>query len=137
METGKNDKPYQGEPRNCGLTFSITDFIVIIITALSNGYLWTLIGATSLLIGYVVGHFFLFCNVFRIRRRSELIWGGFFLLNAIIWLLFFNFNIFGLFLSTFILTIVLITCAIRSPFYHGIFAKQLNKSLEDYLAGKI
>ena len=30
------------------------------------------------MIAFVVGHFFLFCNVFRIERKPELIWAAVF-----------------------------------------------------------
>ena len=36
----------------------------------------------SLIVLTVVGHFFLFCNVFRISRRPELLWAGVFTLLA-------------------------------------------------------
>jgi hypothetical protein len=34
-----------------------------------------------------LGHFFLFCNVFGVRRRYELIWAAVFVANVGAWLL--------------------------------------------------
>ncbi|CAK0748261.1 hypothetical protein CCP3SC1_1760005 [Gammaproteobacteria bacterium] len=40
-----------------------------------GSYVWW----AGLLIGLVLGHFFLFCNVFRVTRQTELIWAGAFI----------------------------------------------------------
>ena len=34
----------------------------------------------------VVAHFFLFCNVFKVPRKLELLWAGLFLVNTGLWL---------------------------------------------------
>jgi hypothetical protein len=40
----------------------------------------------------VVGHFFLFCNVFKVPRKLELLWAGVFLINTGLWLAADRFN---------------------------------------------
>jgi hypothetical protein len=40
----------------------------------------------------VVGHFFLFCNVFKVPRKLELLWAGIFLINTGLWLAAGNFD---------------------------------------------
>jgi hypothetical protein len=36
--------------------------------------------------GMVVAHFFLFCNVFKVPRKLELLWAAVFLINTGVWL---------------------------------------------------
>ena len=54
-----------------GFRLSITDIVFIL-----AGILTALLARKEIAIpaAVAVGHFFLFCNVFRIRRRPELIW---------------------------------------------------------------
>ncbi len=42
--------------------------------------------------GMVVAHFFLFCNVFKVPRKLELLWAVLFLINSGLWLAAGNFN---------------------------------------------
>ena len=77
----------------------------------------------------VLGHFFLFCNVFRVHKYSELLWGGIFMINFTCWLAIiviydmvptigeFWFRVIG---TQTPVTIVLIMVAIFSKDYHGI-----------------
>lgn len=86
----------------------------------------------NLIIAFVVGHFFLFCNVFRIVRRSELFWAGAFVIMT------------GGTLMTEIpgwpitiaaslfLTAGLIVLEMTQPHYHGIFWKRVNPSLREW-----
>jgi cell division protein FtsW (lipid II flippase) len=83
------------------------------------------------------GHFFLFCNVFRIIRRRELIWAGLFILNIGLWLWFGELTWSCILACQLPVTVVLIFADMRSPGYHGIFAKQLNPQLNDYLEGRL
>ncbi len=123
--------------RTYGFRFSVTDFFVLLIAAWSNWFLWGYLEEISLLIAFVVFHFFLFCNVFRIRQKFELIWSAVFLSNFFIWLHFLDANVVGLFATTFIFTIIIIVREFYQPRYHGIFAKKINKSLDLYLKNKI
>ena len=79
---------------------------------------------------------FLFCNVFRIPRKPELVWGGLFLIICLVAYLLDAFS--PIMLSALIAPVTLVTLiyAIRLPTYHGIFAKRLNPRLDDYLTGK-
>jgi len=83
----------------------------------------------------VAGHFFLFCNVFRITRRWELIWAGIFLLNVGIWTWLDRLNWLAVLLSQLPVTVVFILIETRSPHYHGIRARRWNPHLETFLHG--
>ncbi|MDR3459224.1 MAG: hypothetical protein P4N60_17475 [Verrucomicrobiae bacterium] len=83
------------------------------------------------------GHFFLFCNVFRIIRRREFIWAGLFILNIGLWLWFGELTWLRILACQLPVTAVLIFADMRAPGYHGIFANRLNPKLNDYLEGRI
>lgn len=86
----------------------------------------------ALLIGFVVFHFFLFCNVFRISRPPELLWAASVLTltaSCLIygqpsWLVVFGVGI--------VLSQILIALELRKPSYHGVFWKQVNPNLESW-----
>ena len=86
-------------------------------------------GAT---VGFVVLHFFLFCNVFRIPRVPELIWAGVFLVLAGSTILF-EVPGWGM---TFGLSLVcssaLIWKATRRKDYHGVFWERRNPGLREW-----
>ena len=117
-----------------GFRFARLDAIALLLiggTALGIAFRWPLAGAV---VGFVLGHFFLFCNVFRIRRVPELIWaGGFFLMasHAMIsdrpdWY----------WPQTFLLSLVLAAGLIgrdmRHPSYHGVWWQILNPGLREW-----
>ncbi len=87
---------------------------------------WALVNAIpqylALLPAVVFFHFFLFCNVFRVRRKYELIWAGFFIVfyasifllapTGLFWILVFPLQ------TPVTLTVVALT--VFSTDYHGI-----------------
>lgn len=83
-------------------------------------------------VGFAVGHFFLFCNVFRIRRAPELVWAGTFIaLSAC--------NLFtgvpgwpGTILGALALTVFLIGRELKMPWYHGVGWKRVNPGLRGW-----
>lgn len=88
------------------------------------------------IIGFVVAHFFLFCNVFRMSRPLELIWASIFTVLA------------GLTISTDIpgwgvtiavslcATFVLVVIEMRRPSYHGVGWKRINPRLPEWWDAK-
>jgi hypothetical protein len=95
--------------------------------------LWNYDPVISLLFVIAPGHFFLFCNVFRIRRGPELIWAGLFLVNTCLWWSFVDFGWLGVLAVQTPITAILIALEMRSPSYHGILARRINPRLDDYL----
>jgi hypothetical protein len=99
--------------------------------------LWRLGNALWWILAIVAGHFFLFCNVFRITRRRELIWGGLFLLNMGVWAWSGHLTWIHVLPCQFPITAWLIFAGVREPGYHGVLANRLNRRLNDYLEGRI
>jgi hypothetical protein len=84
-----------------------------------------------------LGHFLLFCNVFLVWRKLELAWAaGFVILVGIHLSVGYTDWIAPLLLQT-PATVFVIWLQMRSPWYHGIFARRINPRLDDYLAGRL
>ena len=123
-------------PRTAGFRFSFTDGIAIAVCAVATVIAWQWIGHVSLIAPIALGHFFLFCNVFRVHRNYELIWALSFILNFSFWVLGFPDGSipFGkLFAVQIPITTLLITLEVRSRRYHGIFSRRMNPNLHLYL----
>jgi len=86
----------------------------------------------GMLIGFVVLHFFLFCNVFRISRPSELVWAAVFVATAGLTVL----TGFPGWVATAVIAIALSSFLIgretKKPDYHGIYWKSWNPSLPSW-----
>ncbi|MFA8020291.1 hypothetical protein [Bremerella cremea] len=102
-----------------GFRFSMTDALAIAICAAATIFALGLIGPLAWLMPFVLGHFFLFCNVFRIPRKPELVWAGGFV--ALVGLcLISGTNVLHAMWLVVPLTIGVLVYSIRLPSYHGI-----------------
>ncbi len=106
-----------------GFRFSVGDGIALAAAAVATWLLLPHIGFLAWLPAVALGHFFLFCNVFRVRRRYELVWAAGFLLNFGAWALSGAFDWLGVLAVQTPLTLLVIVLEIRSPRYHGVFAR--------------
>lgn len=130
---------FKTEPikRTWGFRFSLADAVAIavfvgvaVVFRQWDSPLWWMLAIAT-------GHFFLFCNVFRIIRRRELIWAGSFILNIGLWMWFGELTCPRILACQLPVTAGLIFADLRAPGYHGIFANRLNPKLNDYLEGRI
>ncbi len=103
-----------------GFRFSPRDAAVIGVFTLATAWLWGWVGSLSLLLFGVLLHFFLFCNVFRVRTRYELIWAWSFVLNAGAWQLADALSWQRVLGSQMVVTALVIGAELRSPSYYGI-----------------
>lgn len=113
-----------------GFRCSVFDVVVIVVGAIGSVWAWQNVAWwAGVGVAYIVLHFFLFCNVFRIRRIPELIWAAVFSALAASsiqtsfpdWTVTFGVNA--------LFTAVLIAIETRVPSYHGVFWKQFNPNL--------
>ena len=119
--------PISKVKKEVGFRINFIDIIFIVLIGTASYYLYTILGRSEnlyLLPLYVGFTFFLFCNVFRLRTKDELIWTLFFLLSSFV-----TYNLvpahwvaITLSLSS-LLQAVLIGFAVRSDGYRGIFGK--------------
>jgi hypothetical protein len=112
------------------------DAAALAIGAAATALLWPVAPKLAPVVPFALGHFFLFCNVFRIRREPELVWAAAFLANygaraalgEVSWA--------GVCATQLPLTAFLLWRETRRPWYHGIFARRWNRDgLDAYLSG--
>ena len=118
--------PWWRHDRPWGFRFSAMDVFIFAGGALVTILLWNFIGPFALLVPYVFGHFFLFCNTFRAGGERSLIWVGSFLVNVYFWPQSQNLMI-HLSIQTAI-TLVLIVQCLFGRSYHGIACAKINPS---------
>jgi len=126
--------PPQPSPRLHGFRFSIWDGLLLLMGLGLTIGLFAIDFPLWWIVPMAVGHFFLFCNVFLVWRRWELIWAVVFLGNVGIHLVTGNFGWLSPFLWQMPWTVAAIALQIRSPWYHGIFSERWNRRLHDYLS---
>jgi hypothetical protein len=86
----------------------------------------------NVVVGTAVGHFFLFCNVFRMSRPPELVWACTFMLLSGTTLLADAPGWWATVSISFGLAVVLIALETRKPRYHGVGWRRLNPQLPEW-----
>ncbi|MBF0436474.1 MAG: hypothetical protein HQL77_14005 [Magnetococcales bacterium] len=81
---------------------------------------------------FIVGHFFLFCNVFRISRPLELTWAALFLLLLGSTIVFQKPGWFDSFALSVVMTVVVVVIQMLQPSYHGVGWKTINPKLPQW-----
>lgn len=119
-----------------GFRISLIDIAVLVVGTVGTIALWSQVWPLAPLIAFAVGHFFLFCNVFRIARPPELIWATVFLAlaGATIALQTPSWTI-TILISLF-LTLLVILLEMRKPSYHGIGWQRINPDLRKWWDSK-
>lgn len=117
-----------------GFRISKLDVLVLIAGGVGSIVLgsWDVHGGC--IVAFVVGHFFLFCNILRMSRPLELIWAAVFSTlagiaiasGAIAWPI--------VFIGAGVLTLLLGIIEMRRPSYHGVGWKRLNPDLPRWWA---
>jgi len=123
--------------RTFGFRFSMTDAAVICLVIAAAGWLHRMENPLWWIVLVVVAHFFLFCNIFRIRRGYEYFWAGTFLLNVGFWLWRTKLDCLPVLAIQLPITACVVLAEMRSRRYHGIFAARINPRLNDYVEGQI
>jgi hypothetical protein len=121
--------------RTAGFRLSVVDVLFIAAAAAGVVLLRERLGTWVWSIPFAVGHFFLFCNVFRVRRSYELAWVAIFFVNAAAWVLAGRFSWLGLLAVQTPVTLAVFVLEMRSRSYHGIFCRRLNPHLDEWLRG--
>lgn len=115
-----------------GFRMSWFDAAVLLVGAILAWLVGDRMAIGGLLVGFVVGHFFLFCNVFRIARNSELLWAGVFLSLAVSTVLCQAQGWWVTIPVSLVLSTFLIWLEMRKPSYHGIGWQRINPNLETW-----
>ena len=117
-----------------GFRLSPVDVLVLLVGGLGAGLVARELWWAGAMIAFVVGHFFLFCNVFRIARSLELIWAGAFVALAGATLLYDSPGWSATFGLSMLLSLVLLAIAMRQPSYHGVLWQRVNPQLPAWWA---
>ncbi|MDA8745432.1 hypothetical protein N9N28_12430 [Rubripirellula amarantea] len=112
-----------------GFRLTFVDVLVLLVGAGAAAVLWQRSMWLGVGVAFVVGHFFLFCNVFRISRALELSWASVFVLLASItgttgwpgwgWT----------FAGSVIATVVVVSAELGKQSYHGMGWQRVNPRL--------
>ncbi len=119
-------------PFNPGFRLDAIDTLVLVAGAAGAIFLAQVEWWMGLIVGFAVGHFFLFCNVFRVAKPLELTWSAIFVVLAGStiatgqpgWLV--------TIVTTLVATLAVIAMQVRKPSYHGIAWQRLNPRLPEW-----
>ena len=117
---------------NPGFRLSIVDIVFLSTATIASVYLYTFAKPLSYIVAFVVGHFFLFCNITRMSRLPELIWAVVFTALSLLALKFSVISLPVVFLVSTFLTTILVVLESRKPHYHGILWEKVNPNLETW-----
>ena len=123
--------------RTWGFRFSPTDAVALILFGAAVSILHRFGSSLSWIVAMVAGHFFLFCNVFRVVRRRELIWAVTFVANVALWLSLGRLDWPNVLACQLPISAGVIAWELRATRYHGILADRLNARLTDYIEGRV
>ena len=115
-----------------GFRISAVDAIVLIVGTVATIALWQTIWWLAFIVAFVVGHFFVFCNVFRVARPLELAWAAVFIASMYPTI---AFGVPGWPASIAIsltMTVAVIAIEMRKPSYHGVLWKRVNPGLPQW-----
>ena len=116
------------ERRPPGFRFWWTDAVVLGVGAAVAALVWRPAPEAVWPIPFALLHFFLFCNVFRVRRSYELAWTGVLLLNVGGWALADRLGWAPILLAQTPVTLAVLILEMRSDRYHGIFHARLQRA---------
>ena len=112
-----------------GFRLSTIDLIVLVFGTLGSVVVTRFDLWFGLSISFLVVHFLLFCNVFRVSRSLELLWAALFLLLIVSTMTVGAPGWIFSFVLLFFCSMVIIAFQMRQPSYHGIGWKYINPDL--------
>ena len=120
----EHNLPWWRHDRPWGFRFSAMDASIFAGGVVATMVLWYFVGPFSLVVPYLLGHFFLFCNTFRVGGERSLIWVGTFLANVYFWPqtqhLLVHLSIQA------VITLILVVQCVLGRNYHGLACTQIN-----------
>ncbi len=108
------------------------DAAILVVGALGSLIVWPRSWWLGFVTAFVVGHFFLFCNVFRVSRPLELIWAMVFLVLARLTEPSGRIGWKTTVLISFATTMAVVGIELRKPSYHGVGWSRVNPGLRQW-----
>jgi len=112
-----------------GFRLSMLDAVVLAVGAIATIGLGTVVWWWGFVVGFVLSHFFLFCNVVRMSRPLELTWAGVFLVLAAPTVLADTPGWLTTASVSLVVTVVVIAVEMRKASYHGLGWQRINPAL--------
>jgi len=116
--------PWWRSDRPWGFRFSWVDGTIVAAGLVVTMLAWPEFEQMTLAIPYLLGHFFLFCNPFRIGGERSLIWVVAFLMNVAVWMR--HQNTAGMIIIQMVVTILLIAHCVMGKNDHGWLCERIN-----------
>jgi hypothetical protein len=120
-----------------GFRLSVFDVFVLVVGFVTTVVLSMLVWWWGFVPGFVLAHFFLFCNVVRMARPLELIWAGVFVALAGGTVVFETPGWLMTALASLLVTVVVVVVEMRKPSYHGIGWQRINPGLRAWWEARI
>ena len=117
---------------NPGFRFSVVDALVLLLGAIATVIVWSFLWYAGFIVAFVLVHFFLFCNVFRVSRLPELVWGGVFSGLATTTILTARPGWLITAVVSLVVTVAVVFRETRKPSYHGILWNTVNPNLRTW-----
>jgi len=119
-----------------GFRLSLRDAIVLVAGSSAGIALATMVWWWGFVIGFVVAHFFLFCNVVRMARPLELAWAALFVALAA-GTIALDFPGWPAAISiSLAATVAVVALQLRKPSYHGLGWQRINPGLPAWWAAQ-
>ena len=112
-----------------GFRLSIVDACVLVTGTVAAVILSATVWWWGFVLAFVLGHFFLFCNVVRISRRLELAWAAIFVVLAVSTVAFETPGWLATALASLLVTVGVIFIEMRKPSYRGVGWQWINPGL--------
>ena len=119
-------------PFNPGFRLDAIDTLVLVAGAAGAIFLAQVEWWMGLIIGFAVGHFFIFCNVFRVAKPLELTWSAIFVVLAGSTIATGQPGWMVTIATTLVATLAVIVMQVRKPSYHGIAWQRFNPKLPEW-----
>jgi hypothetical protein len=112
-----------------GFRLSVGDGLVLAGGVVAAIVLSMFVWWQGFVVGFVVAHFFLFCNVVRMARPLEFLWSGIFVALAAATIAIDMPGWVATFVVSAVVTAIVVVLEIRKPSYHGVGWKWINPGL--------
>jgi len=112
-----------------GFRLSVVDGFVLLSGGAGVIILSMIVWWWGFVLGFVLGHFFLFCNVVRMARPLELLWGGVFVALAGATIVLETPGWLVTALLSLVVTGIVVVVEMRKSPYHGVGWKWINPGL--------
>jgi hypothetical protein len=122
----QDNLPWWRHDQPWGFRFSAFDACVILAGILAGAFAWRYFGSIAVLVPLTLGHFLLFCNLFRVGGERSLIWIAALFINVLARIYFGEFSWLSIILTQLPVTALLIIHTVLGRNYHGVGCEWIN-----------